>query len=202
MRPLDLSSTAEVGVAIAIGFVIGFALLKSDLIWRKSVHDILTLKDGRLVKTVLFILGFGALLFYFCERNNLVNIHVSISYLWASIIGGIISGIGLVICGFTPISAVANFFTGRVYTIWTILGMILALPIVKIFDDKFLSNFYVSEGQMNLPVTNSNQGGFLAEGLSDNRFLSFSNGALIAFIVCFLLIVVVQFTIGDSTEKD
>ena len=202
MRPLELNSTAEIIVAIVIGFIIGFALLKSDLLWRKSVHDILTLKDGRLVKTVLFILGFGSLMFYFCERNGLVNIHVNVSYLWASIIGGAISGIGLVICGFTPISAATNFFTGRVYTIWTILGMLLALPAIKIFDDDFLENFYVSGGKLNLPATNSNQGGFLVDSFSDNRFLSFSNGALIAFLICFLLIVVVQFTIGDSTEKD
>ena len=202
MRPLDLSSSAEIVVAVIIGFIIGFALLKSDLLWRKSIHDILTLKDGRLVKTVLFFLGFGSLFFYFCERNALVNIHVNISYLWASIIGGVICGIGLVICGFTPLSAAANFFTGRIYTIWTILGMLLALPVVKIFDDKFLANFYISAGRMNLPSTNSNQGKFLADNFSDNRFLSLSNGALIAFVICFLLIVVVQFTIGDSTEKD
>lgn len=202
MRPLDLSSNAEIVIAIVVGFIIGFSLLKSDLIWRKSVHDILTLKDGRLIKTVLFILGFGSLAFYFCERNGLVNIHVNVSFLWASIIGGILSGVGIVICGFTPISAVSNFFTGRIYTIWTMIGMILALPIIKIFDDRFLSNFYVSEGQLNLPTTNSNQGMFLADSFSDHRFLSFSNGALVAFVICFVLIVVVQFTIGDSEEKD
>lgn len=202
MRPLDLSSNAEIVIAIVVGFIIGFSLLKSDLIWRKSVHDILTLKDGRLIKTVLFILGFGSLAFYFCERNGLVNIHVNVSFLWASIIGGILSGVGLVICGFTPISAVSNFFIGRIYTIWTMIGMILALPIIKIFDDRFLSNFYVSEGQLNLPTTNSNQGMFLADSFSDHRFLSFSNGALVAFVICFVLIVVVQFTIGDSEEKD
>ena len=80
--------------------------------------------------------------------------------------------------------------------------MLLALPAIKIFDDDFIDNFYVSGGKLNLPATNSNQGGFLVDSFSDNRFLSFSNGALIAFLICFLLIVVVQFTIGDSTEKD
>ncbi len=201
MEPLNLSSNAEMAAAVFVGFIFGFALMKSDLIWRKSVHDILTLKDGRLIKTVLFVLGCGAMCFYFAERNGLVNIHVNISYLWASIVGGIISGIGLVICGFTPISAAANLITGRLYTIWAILGMLLALPVVKIFDDNFLERFYVTDGRMSLPLSNSNNGEFLADGF-DSRFLSISNGALVAFVLCFVLIVVVQFTIGDSTESD
>lgn len=198
ISPLDLGATAKAVVAVVIGFITGFALLKSDLIWRKSIMDILTLKDGRLLKCLLFFIAIGTLGFYLLERAGVVNVHILPSYLWASIVGGIIAGIGLVICGFTPLTAITNLCTGRLYTVWTIIGMLVALPVVKFLNDEFASKLYGWSEKFATPASNS-EGTFYFIDRSQKMF-SFSNGALVVFCLCCILIVIVQFTLGDSSE--
>ena len=138
MTALNLDPNIKLIAAALLGFLTGFVMLKSDLIWRRSVFGVFLLKDGRLIKTFLLYLLLGTLGFFLLRRMGAVEVHAVRGYLWSSLMGGMLGGVGMVLCGFTPATSLAALSCGRVYVIWTIIGMILAVPCVK-YANSFLS---------------------------------------------------------------
>ena len=183
--PLYLSPAAKLIAAGFLGFLTGFIMMKSDLIWRKTVSGIFLLKDGRLLKTILLYFMLGTAGFFLLRRMNMVEVHTANGYFWASITGGIITGIGMVFCGFTPATAIAALSCGRLYVLWTLLGMLVSIPFVKYAGD-FLSRTIYSWGDRML----TNEQPFY--------FLSASNPGLYITIIAVFLIFLVHFTVGDS----
>ncbi len=125
-----LEGNYRLALAIFIGIFCGFLLVKSDLAWRKTCLNMFLLKEGRLLKTLLFSLGFGVALVYFLQYMEVITIHVRPGYFWASLIGGAISGIGMAFCFRVPITAIAALGAGRFYALWSIIGMFLAVSFV------------------------------------------------------------------------
>ena len=64
MTALNLDPNIKLIAAAVLGFLTGFVMLKSDLIWRRSVFGVFLLKDGRLIKTFLLYLLLGTLGFF------------------------------------------------------------------------------------------------------------------------------------------
>jgi len=187
LAPLELSDNAKVAAAVALGIACGFLLLKSDLIWRKSILDMLTLKDGRLIKTFLLILTAGTFLFFEARVCGVVQVSVRSGYFWASLCGGIISGIGLVLCAFTPLHAISALGAGRIYAVWALLGMFLSLPAVYAVNNT-LSQAIGSWGDEHYSPP------------MPEHFFMLENPALFIVGIGIFLILLVHFTVGDSQE--
>lgn len=185
MTPLNLDSTAKIAAAAILGFVTGFVMLKSDLIWRRSVFGVFLLKDGRLIKTFLLYIMLGTFGFFILRRMGIVEVHAVQGYLWSSLMGGMLGGVGMVLCGFTPATSLAALSCGRLYVIWTIIGMIIAVPCVK-YANSFLSRTIYSWGDRML-ITEQPM-----------RFLTLNNPAFYIVIISAFLIFLVHFTIGDK----
>lgn len=185
MTPLTLDPNIKLFAAAILGFVTGFIMLKSDLIWRRSVFGIFLLKDGRLIKTVLLYLLLGTLGFFILRRMGVVEVHTVQGYFWSSLTGGIAGGIGMVLCGFTPVTSLAAFSCGRLYAIWTLIGMLFAIPCVK-YANSFLSRTIYSWGDRMLTTE------------QPMRFLALNNPALYIVAGAAFLIFLVHFTIGDQ----
>lgn len=133
-QPLALNGNSGLGVAIILGIILGFTLVKADFTWEKSCVRFFTLKSGRLIKTALMTVAFAAVGFYFAAKYGIVHITAVPTYLYSAILGGIISGIGFAAAGIMPASAIASLGAGRIYLVWTILGMIIAVPVKRIFE--------------------------------------------------------------------
>jgi len=139
MHPLGLTGAAAVTAALMIGFLLGFALVRSELVWEKTFSDFFMLKNGKIGSVVLFSISVGSFLFFLLKLAGLVQVHIKPSSFWAAVVGGIIFGGGVFICRQVPITSFALFGTGRTYALWTLAGMLLAIPTVK-FCSGFLSD--------------------------------------------------------------
>lgn len=139
MHPLALTGAAAVTVGILLGFVLGFALVRSELVWEKTFSDFFMLKNGKIGSVILFSISVGSFLFFFLKLAGLVQLQIKPSSFWAAVVGGIIFGGGVFICRQVPLTSFALFGTGRTYALWTLAGMFLAIPAVK-FCSGFLSD--------------------------------------------------------------
>ncbi|QSH40152.1 YeeE/YedE thiosulfate transporter family protein [Lentisphaerota bacterium ZTH] len=187
MEPLALSGNYRLAASILVGMAFGFLLVKSDLAWRKTTLNMLLLKDGRLIKTLLFSLAVGATLFFFAYNVDLVHLKIRPGYFWASLIGGIITGLGLAFCCRVPITAIASLASGRVYALWTIIGMLLAVPFVKVISGWLSNSIYNWSEPLNAhePIT---------------EYLNVSNPALWISAISLVVLVFVHFTLGGDEE--
>ena len=183
--PLELGMTAKLIAAGFLGFMTGFVLMKSDLIWRRTIFGIFLLKNSRLIKTILLYFILGCLGFFILRRMHLVAIHVNEGYFWSSIIGGLLAGIGMVLCGFTPTTAIASLGCGRLYTFWTLAGMLISIPFVK-YANSFLNRTIYSWDDKALSVSQM------------QNFLNPANPGLYVVLISAFLIFLVHFTVGDN----
>lgn len=187
MEPLCLTGNYKLAVAILIGMFFGFLLVKSDLAWRKNCLNMLLLKDGSLLKTLLLSITIGVTLFFFAEKVGLVNLKVRPSYFWASLIGGIICGLGIAFCCRVPLTAIVSLASGRIYVLWTIAGMLLAIPFVKLISG-WLSNSIYNWSE---PLKTQQQ---------ITSYFDISNTALWISGIALLLGIFVHFTLGKEAD--
>lgn len=139
MHPLALTGATKVFAAVLLGFGVGFLLVKSGMSRRKVIFNQLRMTDATPLKTILFSITVGSLLYYCVWRLGLVQAHVRPGYFWPIIFGSIITGIGLMVCGQVPATAIASMGEGRMHAVWPLAGMLLAIPLVKGIAG-FLSN--------------------------------------------------------------
>ena len=183
-----LTGNYRLAAAILIGIFCGFLLVKSDLTWRKTCLNMFLLKDGRLLKTLVFALGFGVGLIYFLQYLEVLTIQVRPGYFWASLVGGAVSGIGLALCCRVPISTIAALGAGRLYAIWSAIGMFLAVSLVGIFSDKLSSTIYSWAKPLDEPQ-------------KADKFLDAGNPALWVVVVSLILLVFLHFVFRGEAEE-
>ena len=186
MHPLDLPETYKLAFAVVIGILYGAVLYKSGLAAAGKVRAAFGLRNGRLVMTVLLALGLGALLFYVTRRLGLTEVHVRAGYLWGSLFGGVFCGVGITLCGLAPTSAVAALGSMRLSALWTVAGMILAIPFVNVITDVLSKTVYSWHRLANPP--------------EPTEFFSMSDPVLYVACGMCVLLALVRFTIGDKEE--
>jgi|GEM_PF-1453634 hypothetical protein len=188
LAPLALEGNGRMAAAILMGIAFGIILVKSDFPYSKQVREALTLKNGELSKSFLLSLGIGTLLFYFLYKTGVVTYHVRPAYLWPSILGGIVAGIGMALCMAVPVTVLASLASGKLYALWAILGMILAVPCVRIASEWLSGTIFQWGQKMNDPEHYS-------------EFFSFSNPALWVLMVCAVLVLILQFALSGGSSS-
>ncbi len=186
MHPLDLPEAYKLAFSIVIGILYGIVFCKSGLADPVAVKNALRLRNGRLIKTVLLALGAGTVLFFFARRLGLVEVQVHRAYLWGSLFGGVFSGVGLVLCGLSVTTALSALGSGRLHALWSIGGMVLAIPFVNVVTD-FLSNTVYSWHRLGNPP-------------EPKRFFELSDPALYVACGMCILLLLVHFTAGNKEE--
>ena len=144
MTPLALSGNWKLAAAITIGMLLGVILVKSELSGRKKIIEGLRLNDGLFLCMFLFSIAAGAGIFYLASQYGLVKMHVRPAFFWGALCGGVIAGIGVAICGGVPMTAVAELACGKMIAFWTIVGFLLAIPVVRAVGrmiDNFMSGW-------------------------------------------------------------
>ncbi len=183
MHPLNLPDAYKLVNGVLFGILFGIVLYKSGLAEPAAVRSAMRLRNGRVLKCVLLALGLGTLLFFFCRKIGMTEIQVRPGYLWGSIFGGAFAGIGLVLCGVSSVTAVAALGAGRIFALWAVAGMILAIPAVS-WITEFLSRTVYSFQKMSSPSAPSD-------------FLDWGNPALYGIFGMGGLLLLVHFTVGD-----
>ncbi len=183
-----LTDNYRLAAAILIGMFCGFLLVKSDLAWRKTCLNMFLLKDGRLLKILLFSLGSGVALVYFLQHLEILTLQVRPGYFWASLIGGTISGVGLAFCCRVPITAIAALGAGRLYAIWSVVGMLLAISFVDIISSRLSSSIYTWSEPLDEPQ-------------QADAFLDISNPALWIVLISLVLLVFIHFMFNGEAEE-
>jgi len=131
LQPLALNGHWRLVAGILLGAAFGFLIVKSEIVWRRTLIDQLFLRDSRFIRTFLVSVTAGCLLFWLCHRQGLVNAHVRPVFVWAAAVGGLVTALGIALCGQVPATVVAALASGRAYALWPFLGMLLALPVVR-----------------------------------------------------------------------
>jgi hypothetical protein len=131
MHPLALDGNYRLIAGIILGTIFGFILIKSDLAWRKRLFDIISFNDTSWLSIFLSSMAIGVPLYFVGLKLGLIHTNFRPTYFWPMIMGSLIAGAGIAICRQFPVTAVASLGAGRTYAVWTIAGMLLAIPFVK-----------------------------------------------------------------------
>lgn len=186
MHPLDLPEAYKLAFGIVMGILFGMVFCKSGLADPTAVRNALNLRNGRLIKTLLTALGFGVILFFAARSLGLVEVQVHRAYFWGSIFGGVFSGVGLVLCGLSAMTAAGALGSGKLQAVWSIVGMILAIPLVNVITG-ILSMTVFSWHRMDDPP-------------EPEAFFDIADPALYAVAGMCVLLLLVHFTVGDKEE--
>ena len=139
LKPLSLDGNLKLATAIIFGMFIGFLLTKCDFADRQKVKSNLTFASMKMAKTLLLALGLGVMAFALLRSTHLVQGNLPAATFWGVLLGGLCTGIGLGIGGLVPVTAVAALASGKLYAVWMLLGMLLAIPAAKFVSEKLFS---------------------------------------------------------------
>lgn len=132
LEPLALHGNVKLAVAALFGIFLGLVLIKCDFADRLTVKKNLTFGNMKMAKTLLLALGLGMLGFALLRSTHAVQANVPVATFWGALLGGLCTGVGLGIGGLVPVSAVAALASGRIYALWVLLGMLLAIPAARL----------------------------------------------------------------------
>jgi len=132
MHSLTLTGIPRIIVALLLGLAFGFVLQRSKLASRKTLVDQFSFKDNTFAITFLVSVAVGVPIFYFTSKYNIINLDPANYQFWGIIIGAILTGLGVAYCGHIPITAIASFGSGKFYSLWILLGMLAAFPLLKL----------------------------------------------------------------------
>ncbi len=135
IEPLVLTGNTKLAVAIIFGILLGVLLVKCDFADRQEVRKNLTFGSMKMAKTLLLSLGLGMIVFVLLRNVHTVQAHHPSMSIWGVLLGGICCGAGLGIGGLVPVTAVAALASGRLYALWVLLGMALAIPAAKLIHN-------------------------------------------------------------------
>jgi len=144
MHPLALTGNPKFIAALIIGFLFGFILVKASISERKTFINQINFKDNSLAITYLISVTIGVPLFYFLHKFGLINLNPSNYKFWPIVIGAIITGLGVALCGHIPITSIVSLGTGKVYSLLVLIGMLLAFPAMQSIDS-FLGNYITNQ---------------------------------------------------------
>ncbi len=187
MEPLALTGLPKIIAAIILGGVFGYLIVKTDFILRPSIKRMLELTNFHFLTTFLSSIAIGAILFYFCYKYNIVSYKVAPVRFWGIVMGGIFTGIGLSICGQIPITSLVSLSIGRVYSIWVIAGMCIAVTTISLISRWLKNTIYQFSEIVNV-------GTFLEQYININYLPLWISAILI------IIVLVLQITLHSKSE--
>ena len=143
-----ISETVNLVLAVPIGFLFGFGLFHAGFTDSRTIAGAFYLKDAT-VPVVMFsaivtsMLGlWGLSLVGFIDTSEMFFVP---TYLMPAMVGGVLFGIGMVIGGYCPGTAVASLVTGKldalVYFIGFLIGSLLFGDLFPLWADFYRSDY-------------------------------------------------------------
>lgn len=172
-------------LALAIGFLFGFFLERAGLGNPRKLTAIFYFEDFTVLKVMFSAIVTSAIGLWVLTKTGSINMEkvlVVPTYLWPQLIGGVILGIGFVIGGYCPGTAVVGMSSGKIDALIFIVGLMLG---IWIFAEgyPYITSFYLS--------------GYMAD-MTLNKWLGASSGIVILVIT---LLAFISFWAAEKVEK-
>ncbi|MCV6623440.1 MAG: YeeE/YedE thiosulfate transporter family protein [Cellvibrionaceae bacterium] len=125
-------------LAIVLGALFGFVLQRVGATDSKVIWGMLTLKDLRLAKTILFAIGVSSFALFAGMQLGLIDAgHMSVkSAYYGVLIGGLLLGLGWAVAGYCPGTGVAALGEGKRDAVVYVLGGLFGALIYTLVYEK------------------------------------------------------------------
>ena len=143
-----LSEAANLWLAIPIGFVFGFALFHAGFTDSRRIAWAFYFKDVGVPVVMFSAIATGMLGLWGLSLIGFLDIslvYMLPTYLVPMVIGGLIFGLGMVIGGYCPGTAIASIATGKVdamiFIVGFLIGSLVFGDLFPVWGDFFNSNY-------------------------------------------------------------
>lgn len=116
-------------IGLITGVVFGFLLQKGRVLRFEKQIGALLLKDMTILKFMLSAIIVGMIGIYLLNDFGVIELKHKSMNLGATVIGGMLFGLGWSIMGFCPGTSIGALGEGRWHAVWAIIGMIAGAAI-------------------------------------------------------------------------
>jgi uncharacterized membrane protein YedE/YeeE len=153
--PFELSQTISLGLAVVFGIFFGLSLERGGLGNPHKLTGVFYLRDFTVPKvmfTAIVVASIGLYLLSDLRLLDLERVYIIPTFFWPQIVGGALFGVGYIVSGYCPGTAMAGFATGRLDALITIIGVGAGSLLFAVLFP-ILEGFYLSSdmGQTTLP---------------------------------------------------
>ncbi len=153
--PFVLSDSVNLIVAVVMGLFFGFFLERGGLGNPHKLTGVFYLTDFAVPKamfTAILVAATGLCLLSDLKVLDMSRVWIIPTFLWPQLVGGALFGLGYLISGYCPGTAVAGFASGRLDALITMLGIGAGTVLFSILYP-LLEGFYKTSdmGQVTLP---------------------------------------------------
>lgn len=146
--PLVFSQNASLFIAVILGIFFGMFLDRGGLGNPHKLTGVFYLTDFTVPKvmfTAILVAAFGLYLLSDLKLLDMERVWIVPTFFWPQIAGGALFGIGFLISGYCPGTAVAGFASGRLDALVTMIGIGAGSLLFAVLYP-FVEGFYVSSG--------------------------------------------------------
>jgi len=142
------SEGAGLIVALVVGFFFGLFLERGGLGNPRKLTGVFYLRDFAVPKamfTAILVASSGLYLLGDLRLLDITKIWIVPTFFWPQLAGGFLFGLGYLVAGYCPGTAVAALGSGRIDALVTIFGMIAGSLLFAVVYPA-MENFYMSSG--------------------------------------------------------
>lgn len=144
--PFEMGTTLMLGLALLFGFFFGLFLERGGLGDPHKLTGVFYLKDFTVPKvmfTAIVVASTGLYLLSDLHLLDLEKVWIIPTFFWPQLVGGALFGIGFVVSGYCPGTAVAGFGSGRLDALVMMVGILAGSLLFAILYPA-LEGFYLS----------------------------------------------------------
>ena len=126
--PYEMSSSMSLGLAFLFGLLFGLSLERSGLGDPRKLTGVFYLRDFAVPKVMFTAILVASAGLYFLADIGLLDleqVYFIPTFFWPQLAGGALFGVGFVVSGYCPGTAVAGLASGRVDALITLSGVSL-----------------------------------------------------------------------------
>ncbi len=153
--PLDVSQDMSLFLAVILGFFFGLFLERGGLGNPRKLTGVFYLTDFAVPKvmfTAILVAATGLYLLSDLKLMDLGKVWIVPTFFWPQLVGGALFGIGYVVSGYCPGTAVAGLASGRLDALVAMIGIGIGSLIFAVFYP-VIEGFYQSSamGEATIP---------------------------------------------------
>ncbi len=144
--PFEFSRMTGLGIALVFGFFFGLSLERAGLGNPHKLTGIFYLRDFAVPKTMFTAIVVAATGLYLLADLGLLDItrvYLIPTFFWPQLAGGVLFGIGYVVSGYCPGTAVAGLASGRLDALVAMAGIAAGSYLFAVLFP-LLEGFYLS----------------------------------------------------------
>lgn len=124
--PFEVSQAVSLGLAVVFGLFFGLSLERGGLGNPHKLTGVFYLRDFTVPKvmfTAIVVAAVGLYLLADLRLLDMERVYIIPTFFWPQLVGGALFGVGFVISGYCPGTAVVGMASGRLDALVTIVGV-------------------------------------------------------------------------------